>query len=245
MTDTAHLKAEGRSPLREFLTGARDILPLVVGAIPFGIIFGTLAIASGVSVWGAIALSAFVFAGSSQFIAIGMVAVGTTWFLVVLTTFVVNLRHLLYSMSLLPYVKSMPQRWKIPMALLLTDETFAVTIRRYETANGSPRAHWYYLGAAITMYVNWQFCTWIGIAVGQRIPNAAAWGLDFAMSATFIGMIIPYLHPFRKHRPTWVAVTVAALLALLTYSLPHKIGLMIAAIAGITAGVWSERWLKS
>lgn len=227
------------SPIAEFWAGARDILPLVIGAIPFGLIFGTLALSSGLSVWGAIALSAVVFAGSSQFIAIGMVAVGTAWPLIVLATFVVNLRHLLYAMSLLPYIKTLPQRWKAPMAFLLTDEVFAIAIRRYETANGSPRAHWYYFGAALTMYLNWQLCTWVGIAVGQRIPDAAAWGLDFAMAATFIGMIIPYL----KTRPMGVAVVVGGAIALLTNPWPHKLGLMVATLCGIAAGVWCEAHL--
>lgn len=228
-------------PMAEFWAGARDIVPLVIGAIPFGLIFGTLALSSGVSVWGAIALSSIVFAGSAQFIAIGMVATGTAWPLIVLTTFVVNLRHLLYSMSLLPHVETLAQRWKIPMAFLLTDETFAVAIRRYEAANGSPHAHWYYFGAAIVMYVNWQMCTWLGIAIGQRIPDATAWGLDFAMSATFIGMVIPYL----KNRPMRVAVVVAGLAALLANPLPHKLGLIVAVLCGIAAGIWSETCCKT
>ncbi|MBD1910757.1 AzlC family ABC transporter permease [Leptolyngbya sp. PL-A3] len=228
------------TPVSEFLAGARDIIPLVVGAIPFGIIFGTLALSSGVSVAGAIALSAVVFAGSSQFIAIGMVAAGTAWPLIVLTTFVVNLRHLLYSMSLVPHVKHLPQHWKLAMGFWLTDEAFAIAIRRYETNQRNPLAHWYYLGAALLMYVNWQVWTCIGIAVGQRIPNAANWGLDFAMSVTFIGMIIPYL----KTRPMGLAVTVAGITALLTYSWPHKVGLMLASLVGITVGLWSENALR-
>ena len=99
------------SPKSEFWAGARDILPLVVGAIPFGIIFGTLATTSGLSVGATLAMSAFVFAGSSQFIAVGLVAAKTGWLLIVLTTFVVNLRHLLYAVSLLPYVKGLSQQF--------------------------------------------------------------------------------------------------------------------------------------
>lgn len=238
MQETMHLSRS--TPVSEFLAGARDMIPLVVGAIPFGLIFGTLALSSGMSVAGAIALSAIVFAGSSQFIAIGMVAVGTAWPLIVLTTFVVNLRHLLYSMSLVPHVKHLPQRWKLAMGFWLTDESFAIAIRRYESDPRNPLAHWYYLGAALLMYVNWQLCTWLGIAVGQRIPNAANWGLDFAMSVTFIGMSIPYL----KTRPMGLAVTVAGITALLTYSWPHKIGLMVASLVGILAGLWSEKALR-
>ncbi|MEO0408654.1 MAG: AzlC family ABC transporter permease [Cyanobacteria bacterium P01_A01_bin.135] len=228
------------SPRREFWTGARDILPLILGAIPFGIIFGTLAPVSGLSVAATAIMSALVFAGSAQFIAVGMVAAGTGWPLIVLTTFVVNLRHLLYAVSLVPYVKRLPQRWKVPLAFWLTDEAFAVAIRRYQSRDRSPFRHWYYLGAALTMYTNWQICTWLGVTLGQAIPDATSWGLDFAMSVTFIGMVIPYL----KTRPMGLAVVVAGVVAVLAAPLPHKLGLILAALAGIGAGVWSERVFK-
>ncbi len=234
--------SDGRAPsrTREFWTGARDIIPLIVGAIPFGIIFGTLATNNGLSPTATLAMSAFVFAGSSQFIAAGMIAVKTGWLLIVLTTFIVNLRHLLYAVSLVPHVKGLSQKWKIPLAFLLTDEAFAVVIRRYETKAAAPFRHWYYLGAALTMYLNWLLCTGLGITLGQLVPNAAGWGLDFAMSVTFIGMIVPYL----KRRPMVIAVMVAGLVALVAAPLPHQLGLMVAAFLGIGAGVMSERYLK-
>ncbi|MEL6814964.1 MAG: AzlC family ABC transporter permease [Cyanobacteria bacterium J06598_3] len=213
------------------------MIPLIVGAIPFGIIFGTLAITSGLSVGATLAMSAFVFAGSSQFIAAGLVAAKTGWLLIVLTTFVVNLRHLLYAVSLVPYVKQLPQHWKVPLGFWLTDESFAVAIRRYEQADNSAYKHWYYLGASLAMYANWQLCTLLGITAGQLIPNAAGWGLDFAMSVTFIGMIVPYL----KNKPMWIAVIVAGVMAVVANPLPHKLGLMVAAIAGILSGILSER----
>jgi 4-azaleucine resistance transporter AzlC len=213
------------------------MIPLVVGAIPFGIIFGTLAQTSGLSFAGAIAMSAIIFAGSSQFIALGLLAAGTTWPLIVLTTFVVNLRHLLYAVAMVPHVQHLPQRWKIPLGFWLTDEAFAVSIRRYEQPDASPHKHWYYLGAALLMYVNWQICTWVGLTVGQMIPNAANWGLDFAMSVTFIGMMIPYL----VSRPMVVTVVVSGIVALLTVEMPHKLGLIVAAIAGVIAGFSCEQ----
>ena len=225
--------------------GARDIFPLIVGAVPFGLIFGTLATSNGLSPVATLAMSAFVFAGSSQFIAAGMVAVNTHWGLIVLTTLVVNLRHLLYAVSLLPYVKSLSQKWKVLLGFFLTDEAFAVAIRRYETASEmtpemtleNALTHWYFLGAAITMYVNWQLCTLIGMMLGRMIPDAAEWGLDFAMSVTFIGMIVPYV----KNRPMLVSVVVSGAIALLSAAFPHKLGLMLSALCGITAGVMSER----
>lgn len=234
-----------RSRPQEFWTGARDIIPLIVGAIPFCIIFGTLATSNGLSAGATLAMSTFVFAGSSQFIAAGMVATNTGWLLIVLTTFVVNLRHLLYAVSLVQYVKELSQWWKVPLAFLLTDESFAVAIRRYEAGikadEKSPFQHWYFFGAAIAMYVNWQLCTFLGITLGQMIPDATGWGLDFAMSVTFIGIIVPYL----KNKPMVISVIVAGFVAVATASLPNKLGLMLAALAGISAGVTNENLLRN
>jgi len=230
-----------RTARTEFWTGCRAITPLVVGAAPFGIIFGTLAAGSGLSYWGTLAMSAFVFAGSSQFITLGLLSAGTALPLIILTTFVVNLRHLLYAVSLVPHISHLPQRWKLPIGFWLTDEAFAVAIGRYHQPDASVYKHWYYLGAALFMYLNWQFCTWVGLTVGHSIPNAASWGLDFAMSATFIGMVIPYL----INRPMVLAVCVAGLVSLLAHGLPHQLGLMVAAIAGIAVGIVADQGNKS
>ncbi len=233
---TAYSKTMPSSRRTEFLTGARDTFPLIVGAIPFGLIYGALALNSGLSFGAAMAMSTLVFAGSAQFIAVGLVAAGIGWPIIVLTTFVVNLRHALYSATLAPYVKKLPQRWQIPLAFWLTDETFAVVAARYLQVGDAPHLKWYYLGSALFMYLNWQLCTFLGLMVGRRIPDAAAWGLDFAMPVTFIGMVIPYL----KNRPMWATTIVAGVVALLAYPLPHKLGLILAALAGIAAGVVVE-----
>ena len=218
-------------PRKELLAGARDIFPLVVGAIPFGIIFGTLAQSSGLTFGGTMAMSAFVFAGSAQFIALGLLATGTALPIIVLTTFVVNLRHLLYALSLVPYISHLSRRSQVAIAFWLTDETFAVAINRFNK-RGSEQPHWYYLGAALFMYINWQLCTLAGLIFGQIIPDVAEWGLDFAMSVTFIGMVVRDL----KSQPMAIAVVVSGTVALLSHSLPHQLGLIVAAAAGITAG---------
>lgn len=221
----------------EFWAGARDTFPLIVGAIPFGIIFGTLAAGSGVSFAGAAAMSAFVFAGSSQFIALGLIAAATSWPFIVLTTFVVNLRHALYSATLAPQAKHLSAGWQIPLAFWLTDETFVIAANRYNRNDASPYKHWYWLGSAVFMYTNWQLCTWLGLTVGQLIPDAAAWGLDFAMPVTFLGMVVPYL----KSRPMVAAVVVSGAVSVLAYPMPNKLGLIVAAVAGIVAGIVAEK----
>lgn len=233
ISDRSTIQTTARS---EFWAGCRAIIPLVVGAIPFGIIFGTLSASSGLSFGGAMAMSAFVFAGSSQFIALGLLSSGTTLPLIILTTFVVNLRHLLYAVSLVPYVRHLPQAWKLPIGFWLTDEAFAIGITRYHQPDASPHKHWYYMGAAFFMYVNWQISTWVGLTVGQLIPDATQWGLDFAMAVTFTGMIIPYL----VNQPMIVAVVVSGIVSILAHGLPHQLGLMVAAVSGIAGGVLVE-----
>jgi predicted branched-subunit amino acid permease len=132
-----------------------------------------------------------------------------------------------------PYLQATSQRQRVVMGFLLTDEAFAVAIRRYAQPGHRATDNWYYLGAALAMYLNWQLCTWLGLTVGQMIPNAAAWGLDFAMVATFIGMVIPYL----TTRPMVGAVAVTGIVALLTNGLPYKLGLMVATLVGVTTGL--------
>jgi 4-azaleucine resistance transporter AzlC len=238
MTEAAASVKLAPPPLSEFLAGARGTIPLIIGAIPFGIIFGTLAVASGLSFAATMTMSALVFAGSAQFIAVGLLAAGTGWPMIVLTSFVVNLRHALYSATLAPYVSKMPQRWQIPIAFWLTDETFAVVVKRFIAGPSTDGARWYYLGSALSMYLNWQLCTFLGLTLGQMLPDAAAWGLDFAMPVTFIGMTLPYL----KNRPMVATALVAGVASLLAWSMPHKLGLIVAAMAGIAAGLLVEKW---
>ncbi|MGQ9909725.1 MAG: AzlC family ABC transporter permease [Candidatus Flexifilum sp.] len=220
----------------EFLNGVRATLPLVIGAVPFGIIFGALAVSSGISPAGTIGLSALVYAGSAQFIATGLVAQHTGTLLIILTTFVVNLRHVLYGATLAPHVRGLAQRWLIPLGFWLTDETFVVVINRYNQNDGAPHKHWFWLGSSLIMYANWQISTLVGMVAGSSIPDAASWGLDFAMIVTFIGMVVPML----TSRPLIAAAVVAGIVSAAAAGLPNRLGLIAAAISGVIAGVWLE-----
>jgi 4-azaleucine resistance transporter AzlC len=220
----------------ELWQGVKDTFPLVVGAIPFGIIFGAIAITSGVSPGGVLAMSAFVYAGSAQFIAAGLVGSGAATLVIVLTTLVVNLRHALYAASLAPHMKHLPQRWLVPLGFWLTDETYVAVIARFHRNDQSPYMHWHYLGSALFMYLNWQLCTVIGLVAGQSIPNPAAWGLDFALVVTFIGMLAQFV----RNRPALAAAATAGVVALLAHGLPNQLGLLVAAVLGIAVGMIAE-----
>ncbi len=220
----------------EFIAGFKDTFPLVLGAIPFGIIFGALAINAGLSPAAAIGMSLFVFAGSAQFIGAGLVGQGAALGIIVLTTFVVNLRHALYSASLAPYMKHLSHKWLLPLGFWLTDETYAVVIRRYQREDESPYKHWYYFGSALFMYINWNLCTLLGIVAGQQLEGLADLGLDFAMIVTFTGIVVPLIIT----RPMLLCALAAGVVGVLANNVPNKLGLMIAAVVGITVGILAE-----
>jgi 4-azaleucine resistance transporter AzlC len=210
---------------------------MLVGIAPFGIIFGTLAGAGGLSLWQAVGMSLFVYAGSAQFIVISLMGAGASAAVILLTTVIINLRHLLYSATLQPQVNQLPQRWRLILAFWLTDETFAVVQRYYLVHGRSALAHWYWLGVASSLYACWVSSTLVGVLFGEAVPDMAGWGLEFAMLATFIGIVVPLL----RNRPQIAAALAAGAVALMTHAWPYKLGLMAAAFSGIAVGVLLER----
>jgi 4-azaleucine resistance transporter AzlC len=226
-------------PRDQFLAGARAEVPILLGVAPFGLIYGAIAVAAGLPAALAQAMSALVFAGSAQFIAAELMAVGTPALVLLMTTFIVNLRHLLYSASLAPHVRFLPLRWKMALAYLLTDEAYAVTIIHYNSPDSPPvTRHWFFLGAGLALWSVWQISTALGIFLGAAIP--AGWSLDFALALTFIGIVVPTL----VDRPHVAAALSAGLVAVLAYAWPYKLGLLAAALVGILVGATLESWQR-
>lgn len=223
------------SPRSEFFAGARAEVPILLGVFPFGLIYGALAIQLGLPGVIAQAMSSVMFGGSAQFIATPLLATAAPALVVVLTVFVVNLRHALYSATVAPYMEKLSPLWKALLAYLLTDEAFAVAITHYQT--GSVEAahrdnkHWYFLGAGTMLWSTWQVSTAIGLFVGGQVPPE--WQLDFALPLTFIALVVPNL----KTRASWAAALVAGVVGVAGFMLPYKIGLMLAAFLGIAAGM--------
>ncbi|MEW5868894.1 MAG: AzlC family ABC transporter permease [Chloroflexota bacterium] len=222
----------------EFVSGMQAELPILVGVAPFGMIYGALAMQAGIPKVAAQAMSAVVFAGSSQFVATQLVGVGAPGLVLVLTIAVINLRHALYSASLAPFLKRLRPAWKWLLAYLLTDEAYAVTIasfsrRSIEVADHDLR-HWYFLGAGLALWSTWQISTAVGIMLGAVVP--ASWSLDFTLALTFIALVAPLL----QDRASWAAALAAGITAVLAYGLPYKLGLMAAALVGILAGMLVE-----
>jgi len=220
----------------EFIAGLRAELPILLGVLPFGMIYGVLALQAGLPPVAALAMSSIVFAGSSQFIGTQLMAQGAGGFVIIATTFVVNLRHALYSASVAPFIKHVPLRWKVLLAYLLTDEAYAVVITRFTQPDSAAalNKHWFYFGAGITLWSSWQISTAIGIFVGQLIP--ASWSLDFTLALTFIALVVPNL----KDRASLAAAVSAGIMAAFSYAWPYRLGLFAAALTGIVVGMLVE-----
>jgi len=219
---------------KHFWAGVRAEIPLLIGVFPFGMIYGALALNAGLSRTASQMMSSIVFAGSAQFITAQLVRDSAPGFVIVLSIAVLNLRHMLYSASLAPYLASLSTRWKVLLSYLLTDEAYAPTILHYEKEGISPYTHWFLFGAGLSLWSIWQVSTALGIFLGAAIP--ASWPLDFALPLTFIAMLVPVL----KNQPAIAAALSAGLVALVAYSLPYKLGLILAALVGIAVGTLLE-----
>ncbi len=219
----------------QFFAGLKATGPILIGAAPFGVIYGVLAIGAGIPVILAQAISLIIFAGSAQFVAAQLIGAGASGLVIVLTTVVINLRHALYSASIAGHVRELPRGWKWLLAYLLTDEAYAVAITHYRSHAGEPDRHWYFLGSGLALWGTWQVSTAVGIFLGTGIPPE--WSLDFTLALTFIALLVPALGT----RADVVAAVVGGAVAVAAFGLPYKLGLVLAALCGIAAGMLASR----
>lgn len=221
-----------------FIQGGLASIPLIAGAIPFGLIFGTLSINSGLSVIQTMMLSALVFAGSSQFIAVGLFAAGASIPVILFTTFMINIRHFLYSATLVNSVAHLPQYWRAFLAFGLTDESFAV-VKRFVDDNGVQKdGHWFYAGSIFFFYSAWNISTWLGVFFGSKFPNLENLGLDFAMYVTFIGIVASYLNA----NSMWLCMFCSGILSMVFVYFPHHLGLTAAAVCAMIVATVYENY---
>jgi 4-azaleucine resistance transporter AzlC len=224
---------------KEIADGLRITFPFMVGAAPFGIIFGALATAQGLHPMETAALSLFVFSGSAQFVAISLLALGAGGWTIWLATLILNLRHTLYAAALVPYVRHLSLGWRFVLSAGLTDETFAAMEDRYRSLGKHELSHWAYFTSVFSMYVNWNFWTALGIIAGSQFQGLEDTGLGFAAIATFIGMVVQKLTTPGARAAAAIAGFLAAALAFL----PHNLGLTIATLAAICGAVLVDRYV--
>lgn len=216
-------------PLRtEALRGARAALPIAIGYVPIAIAFGILARQAGLRAGEALAMSAFVYAGASQFASLPLIAGGASPIAIALATLVLNFRHFLMSASL---VQKLPSHVPAALGLGVTDETFVVAM-----AEERPTAV-YFLGLILPVYLSWSTGTIIGAAFSAFIPQVLARGMSVGLYAMFVAILVP------GARQSWVVLAVAAVGGLLTWalaflfpSLPYGWRIVLAILAASALG---------
>jgi 4-azaleucine resistance transporter AzlC len=223
-----------RSPREEFSAGARAIAPVLLGTIPFGFVAGVSAVASGLTAVQGFALSALSFSGIAQLIVCQLMAAQSPLPVIVAAATVVSLRHMMYSAAVSPHLAHLDRRWRALLAFLMTDQSFAMTVKHFSEPGNRAARHWYVLGSSVTLYVFWQAAVLGGIVLGAQIPQS--WGLDFVVVLTFIALLVPAI----RTRADLAAAIVATGVALAAAGLPYRLALVVASIAGIGAGMAIE-----
>lgn len=218
---------------KDFFAGVRSATPILLGVIPFAVVSGVAAVSVGLTPFESMGMSLIVFAGASQLAVLQLYAAGSPWIIMVLTAWVINLRFSMYSATLAPYMQKLPVWQKAPLAYMLSDQAFGVSMSRFVKAE--PVVHrWFYFGASAIIWITWQISALGGSLLGTLIP--ASWGLDFAFPLSFMALMFAAL----RDRPTVLAALVGGCVAVLFKGIPYNLGLVCAAILGISAGMLAE-----
>jgi branched chain amino acid efflux pump len=217
-----------------FFEGVRDMTPVLIGIVPFGMVCGIGAIAAGVSPLATMAMSAIMFSGAAQIIASQLLAAGAPLLVIVLSCLVVGLRFLVYSAAMAPYLRPLDHRWRNVLSFVLTDQAFAGTIQRFRDSDDLRANASYFLGGGLFLWVVWQLATLAGILAGQVIP--AAWQLEFVVPLCFIAVLAPLL----RDRVALLVVVVSGVAAIALDTMPMRLSLICAGLIGIAAGALAD-----
>jgi 4-azaleucine resistance transporter AzlC len=218
-----------------FAAGTRAALPVLLGIVPFGVITGVAMVASGIPPLAAMAMSVFVFAGASMVASAQLLAQDTPALMVVLATLFINLRFMMYSASLRMHLAHLPRRWRLLVAYLQADNVYGLSLARFADHPDDPWKLEFFLGAGVPIWLAWQAAVLAGILIGAGVPPS--WRLEFAAPLAFIAMTVPFL----RDRAMVAAALAAGLTVVAANALPLRLNLLLAAIAGISAGLLMER----
>lgn len=227
------------SPIRKaFLRGVISALPMTVVVGPFALLFGVVATEAGLNVVETMLFSISVFAGASQFAALQTMQENAPVLVVLATALAVNLRMVMYSVTLAPHFGELPLRSRALMAYFLVDQSFATTVAEIDRnpAMTALEKRAVFFGAVVAVAPLWFLASLVGGLIGQAIPPDYA--LDFALPITFLAMVAPML----RSLPHLVAAAVSILLSLALAGMPYGTGLLVAASIAMAAGAGLERW---
>lgn len=221
---------------KSFIKGIKDCIPTIFGYLSIGIACGILCRSCNVTFWQAIGMSTFIYAGSAQFISAGMMFSGLPVISIIFTIFFVNLRHIFMSASMAPYFKNNSLIKNLLIGALLTDETFLVAST--EGINNKKIDYWWMMGLNIAAYLNWIIATGIGVLIGNLIPDYKMFGLDFALTAMFVGLLISSIENIKLKKSIIIILTSIIILILSTKFVSTSLGVIIAAIFGALVGIF-------
>ena len=225
-----------------FLQGIKDCLPTLFGYISIGFAFGVVGVASGLHVLEVFLLSAFVYAGSAQFIFCSLYVVGAPATAIIVTVFIVNLRHLLMSFSLAPYFTRYSILRNIGFGTLMTDETFGVAV--VKGAKQNRLGGKWMDGLNLTAYFVWILSCTVGGLFSQYVPDPEHWGLDYALVAMFIALLVLTVHHLPKSKLTHYMrligyVTIS--MYVLSFFVAGHLAVLLSTIIVATIGVATEK----
>jgi len=234
--------AKATSSPPTFLDGVKDCIPTLLGYISIGIAMGIVGSSSGLSIFKILLLSIFVYAGAAQFIICAMIAASSPISAIVLTTFIVNLRHLLLSSAIAPMFTAYSLRKNIAFGSLLTDESFGVAI--VKAAKNYPINDKWMNGLNVTAYIVWIFSCTLGGYLGGWFPNPEILGFDYALTAMFIALLILQLqsieHTKLKH---YLLLMLLMMICTLIFSafISSSLAVIISTIIVATVGVVTDK----
>lgn len=226
----------------EFFHGFKTTLPFILGTMPFGLAYGIIGSQTGLSIGEIALMSIVVFAGSAQFMVVQLISQGVGFGFIVISTLLINLRHILMGLSLSVYLNKLRSGWLYLLSFFMCDEAYAVSINHYQNSSTKEGNPWFMFGAGLGMYIFWLIFSIAGGILGNSIQDPLSWGLDFAMPATFLSILIPQIVSARL----LLVVLISGVSAVVAYILvPGKwyiiIATVIAAGAGTMMEIWEER----
>ena len=231
--DPVALRDERRAAFKE---GVVAVLPALVATGVWGLVSGIAMVKAGLTESMALAMTLLVYAGSAQLTSLPLIATGAPLWLVFAAGFIVNLRFLIFGAALHPYFRTMSWPRRLGMGYFTTDVSFVMFIPRFGDAKerGTTAQRWFFLGTIVPGWFAWQGSSIIGIFLGSAVP--ASWALDFAAVLALMAIALPLI----KTRPILISAVAAGVVAWFGQPLPLRLGLALAVIAGVIAGVWAE-----
>lgn len=214
----------------ELARGATAIAPVLLGAAPFGLVAGVAGTTNGATVLQTSAFSLISFAGAAQIAAMDLLGGGASIWVVLLTMCAINLRFVLYSAGLAPWLRQESRTRRVLGSYLVTDHAYVVSVGRFARAPAAARPADYYLGAAAAFWVTWQVATLVGAVIGTGLP--ASIPLTFAAPLSFLALLVPQLTRW----PNLAAAATGGVVALIGHDVPANLGVLLGCLAGIAVG---------